>query len=473
MSLTASLNKAMIGLTLQSRRAEVLSSNVASADTPGYARRSVVSDGSVRGTATVREVDPALQQLRRDASADTAGASVAQGFAARLDQVIGDPDRPGSLQALLARFDAALTVAAADPAAPNGLIAASNAAADLVDAVTGLADTVTRARQTAEGQLADAVAQLNGDLKQVADLNAWIRRLEVLGGDASSLRDRRGVLVDRVAEAVPLRQLPRSDGSVALVSKGGVILLDGSPAEVEFDARPFVAPDFAYPGDLSGLSVKGRPVGTSQPGDGLAGGSLGALFTLRDEAAPRAMARLDAFAQELAGRFQDPAADPSLGAGEAGLFSDAGARVAVAPLAGLAGRLELNGLLAADGPDRLRAGFGTGPQEPATSNAQLLRFSDALSARTTPFSAVLGTAPTDLSGLGGRLRSAISSERVQADDAVETSRISSERLIALRDGAAVDIDTEMQRLLQVEQAYAANARLIQAVGQMMDRITEI
>ena len=37
----------------------------------------------------------------------------------------------------------------------------------------------------------------------------------------------------------------------------------------------------------------------------------------------------------------------------------------------------------------------------------------------------------------------------------------------------VDSDAEMQRLLQYEQAYAANARVIQAIQTMMDQILGI
>ncbi|PWJ22332.1 flagellar hook-associated protein FlgK [Jannaschia seohaensis] len=473
MSLTASLNMAIAGLTLQSKRAAVLSSNVASADVPGYARRELSSDGTVRSVGVVRGIDLGLQQMRRDASSDTAKASVAQGFAANLDELIGDPDQTGSLQSLLAKLDAAMTVAASDPTAPTTLIAAADAAANLVDGITGLAESVTQARQKAEDDIASTVAQLNSDLSQVAHLNVDIRRMEALGQDPSDLEDRRAVLVDHIAETVPVRQMQRDNGAIALISKGGVILVDSSAAEVDFTARPAIEPGFTYPADLSGLSVKGLDLGTGQPGDGLAGGTLGALFTLRDEAAPQAMARLDAFAQDLATRFQEATTDPSLAAGEPGLFTDAGATVGAAPVPGLAGRLSLNDLIATDGPERLRQGLGSNPGEPVTSNAQLLRFSDAMAARRVPASAVLGDAPTDLSGLGGRLRSAIALERLRADDAVESTRVATDRLVALRDGAAVDIDTEMQRLLQVEQAYAANARLIQAVGQMMDRITEI
>ena len=37
----------------------------------------------------------------------------------------------------------------------------------------------------------------------------------------------------------------------------------------------------------------------------------------------------------------------------------------------------------------------------------------------------------------------------------------------------IDTDYEMQTLLQIEQSYAANARVIQAIDDMMQRILEL
>ncbi|MBP6736765.1 MAG: hypothetical protein KA139_04975, partial [Rhodobacteraceae bacterium] len=37
----------------------------------------------------------------------------------------------------------------------------------------------------------------------------------------------------------------------------------------------------------------------------------------------------------------------------------------------------------------------------------------------------------------------------------------------------VDTDFELQSLLMVEQAYAANAKVIQIIGQMLDKLMEM
>ncbi|WP_371156746.1 flagellar basal body protein [Jannaschia sp. 2305UL9-9] len=481
MSLSASLNNALTGLGLSSRRAEIIASNVANADTPGYARRQLVTSGTTTGvpagrTSVVRDVDPTLQGMRRDAQAKTAEASVGQAFHTRFEAAIGDPDQSGSLQELLARLDASFTAAAADPTSATRLAVVSQSAQDLADKLNSLGDLVTTDRQATEGAVGDTVDRLNDDLSSVASLNGDIARMRATGVDPSNLLDQRQSIVDRIATDIPLRQLPRDNGGIALVSQGGVVLLDGGAAEIGYQPRTLIQPHQTYPDDLSGLTVNGRNVGAGAVGDGLAGGGLGGLFTLRDEGATTAMARLDAVAVELGARFQDPSVDPSLAGATAGLFTDAGARVDDGDFVGLSSRIAVNARVTPDQPSghwHLRDGLGAVTPGSTSNQEQLFRFSEALGTVAVPVSSSLGDGSHDIAGLGARLRSAVSLDRVTADEVLDRSRAQETTLVDLRDGGAVDIDEEMRSLLEVEQAYAANARLIQAVGQMMDRLTEI
>lgn len=474
MSLTASLNSAMSGLTQTSRRAEAVASNVANADTDGYRRREIVQ-GEIPGRAVTRRVvDPALAQLRRDAAADAAREGTAEAFHARLDTAIGDPGDPGSVQARLAAFDASLVAAASDPTSETLLASVARDAASLAGGLNDMADVVTAARQDADAAIDATVRALNSDLSAVADLNTRIMRVEASGQDASDLRDRRGLLVDRISEAIPVRRLVRDGGVVALVSTGGAILLDGRAAAIGFTPQPVVTDDMVAPGQLSGLTIRGRPIVTGGAGP-VSGGRLGALFDIRDRDAPAATDRLDAFAADLIDRFARVGTDPSLTPGDPGLFTDAGAALSAAPPAGLAARLRVNNALEPTDPATLlplRDGFGAMVAGPAGDPAQLLRFGAALHLRDVPVTDPARSAGS-LVDLLGTMRSEISSNRVRSEDAGGVARAHADSLAAARDGGSVDTDAEMRRLIEIERAYAANARVIQAVGAMMDRITEI
>ncbi len=481
MSLTSSLNFALVGLDASSRRAEVVARNVANADRAGYARRSIAVSGPGlglpgSGLAVSREVDPRLVQLRREAQAREAGTSISQDFSSRLDTVIGDPDQAGSLQDRLARFDAALVSAAADPSAQVRLTEISQSASDLVAQINEADEAIQAGRQKADADIGAAVAQLNDDLARVARLNTDILRLNAGGHDAADLLDQRGQVIDRISAQIPVRELPRDNGAVALVSDGGAILLDGRPVQLEFAARAPITPDMSIPVQLSPLSMNGRVAPTGSGNSAIGGGELAALFELRDELAPEATARLDAFAAELVSRFEGPNADPSLAAGVSGLFTDNGA--AYDPMApeGLAGRLSINEFVTPDRTDqhwRLRDGLAAAVPGDGSDASQLLRLGSRLYEVQAPVAGGLPNVPAGLLGQAATLKSLISSDRVSADTNLAMASTESEGLALQGDGGKVDIDAEMRRLVQIEQAYAANARLIQAVDEMMNRLTEI
>jgi flagellar hook-associated protein 1 len=150
------------------------------------------------------------------------------------------------------------------------------------------------------------------------------------------------VLVDQIAGIVPLRTYSRDNGQIALVSTGGAVLLDGSAAVFEFTSAGKITADMTQAsGALSGLSMNGQPVRIGDNGL-LEGGSLAALFEVRDTIAPMASAQADAFARDLVERFQASGVDPTVAIGAAGLFTDDGAAFDSLNEIGLAGRLMLS-----------------------------------------------------------------------------------------------------------------------------------
>ncbi len=74
--------------------------------------------------------------------------------------------------------------------------------------------------------------------------------------------DRRTVVIDRIAKTVPVREMPREGGAVALVTDGGLLILDGRPVTIGFAARATITAEMTAPTLLSGLTVNGRDVPT-------------------------------------------------------------------------------------------------------------------------------------------------------------------------------------------------------------------
>ncbi|HBN32420.1 MAG TPA: flagellar hook-associated protein FlgK, partial [Rhodobacteraceae bacterium] len=270
------------------------------------------------------------------------GAATRATAFAQIEATIGTPGESGSLNDLIVRFETSLTSAASRP---DLLVRQQNilfAARDLVAHVNGMSSDAQTMRMQADHEIADKVGFLNDGLAGIAQLNRDIGIQIGSGRDANGLLDQRQVLVDQIAGIVPLRTYSRDNGQIALVSTGGAVLLDGSAAVFEFTSAGKITADMTQAsGALSGLSMNGQPVRIGDNGL-LEGGSLAALFEVRDTIAPMASAQADAFARDLVERFQASGVDPTVAIGAAGLFTDDGAAFDSLNEIGLAGRLMLS-----------------------------------------------------------------------------------------------------------------------------------
>ena len=352
-----------------------------------------------------------------------------------------------------------------------------DAARSLGDHLAALSQRLQDARAEADKGIHSEIGRLNRALADVADLNAQIVRSAALGQDISGLADQRQQLVDGIASLIPLRETPRNGGAIALHTTTGLQLVDGRASAFAFDpAGVVVAGMTRDSGALSGLALDGDALRLDPSGGQIAGGSLAARFTIRDELAPAIQAQLDALAQELVSRFAAPGLDPTVPPGGSGLFIDTGAMPGVAATVGLAGRLGVNPVVepAAGGALwRLRDGVGaTTPGDEANATI-LLALASTLTARAMPASDVLGAGAQDVHGLAGAVLSDVARRRLDGEGGASFASARETALRKMELEAGVDTDHEMQALLQIEQAYAANARVIRAVDEMIKTLLGI
>lgn len=482
MSITATMNNALTGLTAVSRQADVVSQNVANALTDGYARRQVnLSPQSVGGTGAGVKVDGVTRNVnmvvltdRRLADAETGNAGMKAEFYQRIEQTIGTPDDSGSLSGRLAALESALIEAASRPDSETRLQTVVTSATNLTDKIGAISGEIQQARTDADQGIAQQVAALNDYLAGIDRLNAEILAARSSGRDANGLMDERQRLVDRISTIVPVREVPRQNDQIALFTTGGAILYEGNPAQIGFTPSGVITADMQYGGGgvLSGLTINGFPVSPADSGV-MGGGTLGALFAVRDEIAPEAQAQLDAFSRDLVARFQSPATDPTLAPGAAGLFTDGGAAFDPLNEVGLAGRLRLNALVdPAQGGAlwRLRDGIGAAAAGPVGDAAQLNRLSDAMTAPVVPVSGGFIGAARSSSALAADVLSQIAGGRQRAEQTEVYATTRQEALKALQMQDGVDTDQEMQMLLIVEQAFAANARVLKAADELIQQL---
>lgn len=484
MSITGSLSSALSGLTVAARAAEVVSSNIANAMTEGYGRRELqtsarvvgASGQGVRVAGVLRQGDPILLGDRRIADAASGRTTTTADFLKRLEGVLGTPDSTTSLGSRIAAFDTALIEATSRPESEARLARVAETAKSLAAHLATTSDDVQVARAAADDRIEAEVAQMNTALSRVATLNSQIRANSGVGRDASALMDQRQQVIDSISSIVPLREVPRENGQVALFSAGGAVLLDGAPAELGFAPVGMIIPGMTQgTGALSGLTINGKPVSTTESGV-ISGGSLAGNFSVRDDLGPQAQARLDAVARDMVERFAAPALDATRAPGASGLFTDAGAAFVPANEVGLAQRLRLNA--AADPAQggalwRLRDGLGATTPGPA-GEARLLKDMQAvLVAPRSPVSGGFMAGARSLSTLAADMLSGVASARLTAEGEASfaSARLDTLREMELEGG--VDTDQEMQSLLLIEQAFAANAKVMSTVGDMIETLLGI
>ncbi|MBI1217195.1 MAG: flagellar hook-associated protein FlgK [Rhodobacteraceae bacterium] len=481
MSLSSAMSNALSGLTATARMVDVISSNIANVQTPGYGPRQLdlganATGGGVSALGVSRASDLALLNDQRAATAETAGTTLVSDFYSQLETTIGLPGDTGSLGDAVSGFDSALIQAAAAPDQSAGLSAVLDAAKSLAGQINTISGQIATARTGVDAAIATGVDRVNTALVQTADLNARIRAQTVAGQDASALIDQRQAVLDQVADVLPLTQVARADGTIAVFTTGGAALLDGgAPATLGFTrARQITADMTVASGALSSLTLNGLAVPTN--GAMLGNGALAANFQIRDSLAPAAQSQIDALARDLADRFASTSVDPTLGATAAGLFTDAGAPVTAANETGLATRLAVNsGVDPSQGGAlwHLRDGLGATTAGEVGNGTILTAMQDALNALQSPASGAVATGSVDTAGLGSQVLSMVSTARLSAQNAASYAAARSSALTTQALQGGVDTDQQLQQLLVVEKAYAANAKVIQTADTMLQSLLEV
>ena len=501
MTISQALSSASSGLSAAARRAGVTSNNIANALTEGYSRREVlvserVTDGEGAGvivSGVRRAYNPAVTYERRLADSETAFGGATTGALTRVANLLGGPEEASSLFQKYANFESALRELAETPDSAPLQQKVVTTAKDIAGAFNKISTGYQQIRADADKEIGARVNEVNDALQQIEQLNNAIGKGSVTGTDVTALLDQRQQLINKVNESIPVRELQRDNGKVDLMTPEGVFLLAGSARKVEFNASPVMTDARVYnggAGSLSGISVEGKDITPGGPGgQPLSGGAIAGLFNVRDTVLPEASLALDALAFDLANRFSDAGLDATLAPGAPGLFTDAGALgffldrlnggaiADISTLSGLSSRLAVNAAVdTSQGGAAWRIRDGIGAVAPGASGSDILvrGLVDAMTA-TRPTNAALqasgdlnaAEAAAHLTSLAGGAR-AISAARLTASSALSQSLYEAEKF-----DTGVDTDRELQELLVIEQAYAANARVLETIDQMIRRLMEI
>lgn len=317
MGLTTSLNNAVSGLRTNQDSLGILSRNIANSGTPGYHKQSLnivdynAQDSTYARTAGAnRAFNASLQTYYTRQVSDTANSGVQASYLDRLQGFLGKPGGAGSLDTIFTGLQNALQGIATSPDDYTARSQAVAAAQSMVETLNRLSTTVQGMRQETEGQIASNVHNLNGMLNSLSEVNSRMLDLGMTDSSRAALLDQRDRLVSSVAEMIDVRADYRPDGTVALMTRSGVGLIDNGVSTFNFESAGNLSPNSTFNPDPDKTKV-GKLTLTTPSGltidlvtqGVLQGGELGGLISLRDKTLVEAQDQLDEIAAGLAQAF--------------------------------------------------------------------------------------------------------------------------------------------------------------------------
>jgi flagellar hook-associated protein 1 FlgK len=486
MNLSSAARMAQSSLSSVAGEMSLVSRNIAGAGDESYSRKI----GRVVSTAGGSQLGAASRASNlavfKNVLTSTASAATKDMLVAGLDRLgttLGDiASGNGSPADNLSNFTDALQAYESSPSDSTTAANVVSAAKTLANRLNSTSGIVQRERAQADADMAQSVQTINSMLERIRVVNAQIVKGTVAGSDVTDMLDQRDAFLGQLSKEIGVTTSPGVNGDISIYTDSGVTLFQGGrPRSATFEATNTYTPSTTG----KPVIVDGVPVTGSSAVMSLGSGRLAGAAALRDDICVKYQAQLDAMAGALISAFAE---SDQVGSGPdlPGVFTTPAAALPTATL-GLATRISVNPSVdptQGGQPNLLRDGSVSAPGNPdytynASAQASFTgRISELLGklTETVSFGAVGGIdTETSIAGYAvasvGWLsaeRKNVASEKGYQDVLLNTATF------ALVEATGVNLDSEMSKMLTLEQSYSASARLIAAIDDMfsalMDRI---
>jgi len=509
MSLDLALGIAKSGLHATQRALANVSQNITNAETPGYTRKTAAAQSvSVAGMGlgvrlgdARREVDQALLAERDARGGEVAGAGVRERLLSGIEAMHGTASAGENLGDTIAALRTSLLGLRGAPGEGGLQREALRTAQEVAGRFADVAGAVSSARQQAQDGVMQEVDRINTGISEIAQLTIQIRGDRSRGLSTADLEDQRDTALARLSESVPVRGLHQADGGLVLLAKGGFALPLEPDGKVLSTMSASLGPA-SFHG--AGGSIPAILLGGADITRQLGGGRLGEYVALRDSTLPRYQAELDLAAANLAARFD--AQGLRLFTGGSGQVPDTSQPYTALPSGqiGFAQQIQVNEAVmrnpalirdgthvVADMPGGATAfnpNAANGPSGFAILLDRVLNHSLGETAREGTNWAPIASGgigpdgslsspfipPRSIGDYAATITGAHSGDRAAATSARERAEGLKRGLDArFQSESGVDPDAEMAALIRLQNAYAANARVINTAQQMWEQLQNI
>lgn len=314
MGLSVTLSNALSGMRVGQAALDVLSHNVANAGTPGYHRRSVsvidslgVNSTYAREGQLQRTFNQSLQSHYTRAVSDSGFSSVQASYLDRVQVLFGKPGTTGSLDSAFADFEGSLNTLSTSPDNFATRAETVQKAQVLAGTLNRFTSDIQSLRREIESKLATSVDDINSRLQSLEKINGRLIDQGIDPASRATLMDQRDRLIGSLSEQMDLTVDYRTDGSVALMTRSGVGVLDGKASVFSFASAGALSANSQFNSD-DALTGVGKLSVTTASGlnidlvkqNVLRSGELKGLIELRDNHLVQAQDQLDTIAATLA-----------------------------------------------------------------------------------------------------------------------------------------------------------------------------
>ncbi len=236
------LNTAVSSVNAQQAVLAGIANNIANANTPGYARRTVVlqneSTGSSAGAINigsgvkvadlVRHVNEFTNKALRESVADKYSASAKDEMLSRVETLFDLTGERSTVGGALTDFFSSLNDLSMNPSSIELRANVVQRGEDLVTSITSAYQTLSDLQDEIDSRLSVEVDSINNITTQIAALNQSIAQVENGGTVAADERDRRDYLLEELSKKISFKTLELPDGSLNITLASGLDIVFGA-----------------------------------------------------------------------------------------------------------------------------------------------------------------------------------------------------------------------------------------------------
>ncbi|MGV8058099.1 MAG: flagellar hook-associated protein FlgK [Smithellaceae bacterium] len=445
-------NAALSALTTYTAAISVTNTNIANSETTGYTRQQAVigTTGSTVDVIKVKRIyDSFLTHQLSFANTDLGKWEAEQETISSVENVFSDKDSSG-LNAAMSDFWNAWSDVACDPSDSTARTLLASATDTLANTFNSMSSDLTDIQNNIDDSVEETVASINDLTQQIADINQKISAATAAGVDTNTYKDTLDSLALSLSELVDINTSADSvTGQVSIQLADGKTLVEGTTTwslSTEINSTTGLQ-------DVTWLSESGtETVITSD----ITSGKLGGYLEVRDEIIPSYQEQLDSLASSIITQVNNLQTNGYDLNGDAGvsLFTGTSAK-----------DIAVNSAIT-DDPSLIAASSTSDgvPDDGSTATAVAeLQNSMLLNSGTATFSDYYASL---VSKVGTTVDSIDTYYSAQSD----TVELYQNR----RDSASgVSIDEETTKLLLYQSAYAASAKVMTYLDEMLKTLIDM